>query len=695
MLLVVLSTTATQAQLIAPGELTEVHANLEGIRNCTNCHQLGQRGIDPDKCLSCHTPLRDRIRRDEGFHATVSRQCASCHKDHFGRDFDPVRLATGSFDHSQTGFDLVGRHLNLTCRGCHRSANVVDADVRRFKGQVGRLNETFLGLSETCASCHDDDDPHGASFQGQSCASCHTATSWTDVEGFDHGQTGFALVGQHLQATCASCHPGSGAARFENVATTCQGCHGNESPHSARLSRQDCATCHTPANWSSTPSFNHRATGFALVGQHARIACTSCHGNGRGAARFRAATASCETCHGDENPHGMQFEGQSCASCHGAQTWTAVPNFNHGTTAFVLTGAHVRVDCTSCHTGDGASQVFADAPSECAACHDDAHEGVFGTDCATCHTTADWPQMARTFAEDRFDHETHTGYALVGAHGALDCAACHTQPARRDADIHITLVDDERGQTFPAVDAATCQSCHTDYHDGTFAEALGGADCGGCHTQTAFAPTTFDLARHAETAFPLTGAHLATPCTACHLQPGHTTPTFDIDQACEACHAEGNPHGEEFADPDGVTRCAGCHNATDWDLAAFDHSETGFSLLGAHLRTECTACHTPETQPDGSVVRRFTGLSSECASCHLEEDPHAGQFEGQTCDSCHDTQAFTITAFNHAATRFPLAGAHETVACAACHRPELTADGTEFVRFKPLGTACADCHGSE
>ena len=138
--------------------------------------------------------------------------------------------------------------------------------------------------------------------------------------------------------------------------------------------------------------------------------------------------------------------------------------------------------------------------------------------------------------------------------------------------------------------------------------------------------------------------------------------------------------------------CGNCHSTAEWDLAAFDHRTTGFPLTGRHATLDCRTCHTPTTV-DGRTVHAFTGLDADCAACHADDDPHHGQFDGETCATCHDAEAFTIAAFDHTQTRFPLAGAHERVACGACHGTETAPDGTAFVRFKPLGTDCADCHG--
>lgn len=686
----VLATRPARAQLISPGELAAVHAELEGVRNCTQCHTLGRRGVDPAKCLSCHEPLRDRIRRDEGLHANVARACANCHGDHRGRGADIARFDEPRFRHDLTGFRLAGRHADVSCRTCHTPAAITDPEVRRRKAAAGRLADTFLGLPDDCAGCHRDENPHTRSVSTD-CASCHSPASWNRVPRFDHASTGFALAGAHVRATCTSCHgpEGRGAARFEGIDATCAGCHADDDPHGRQFTGRACSSCHGPSTWQSVPNFDHGRTAFPLAGAHVRIDCASCHGRGRNE-RWSGTAASCATCHEDDDPHGGQFGSTSCGSCHGAARWAGAERFRHDRTDFPLTGAHATADCESCHPDDGADvRAFADLPATCQSCHEDAHDGALGDDCQTCHATATWDRLAATFDAERFDHEGQTGFALVGAHAGADCAACHT-PGARDG-IRVTVL--EEGATFPAVAHDACLSCHEDAHLGAFEDAPGGADCASCHGQDAFAPARFDAARHAEeTPFALTGAHLAVPCAACHGGDADEPPTFALAQTCRSCHADLNPHGDTFADDAGVTACGDCHSTALWDLAEFDHAGTGFPLDGAHRTAECASCHVPETLPDGRVRQPFRGLDATCASCH--ETPHRDQFDGRSCASCHDTVRFTVEAFDHERTAFPLAGAHQAVACASCHTPERTPDGSAFVRFRPLPTTCAGCHGS-
>ncbi len=625
-----------RAQLLSPGPLAEVHAELEGVRNCTQCHELGRRGVDPGRCLSCHTPLRDRIRAGRGLHARVERNCASCHSDHHGRDFDTARFDEQRFDHRRTGFELVGDHRGVACQSCHTPRLVTDRAVRRQKQAAGRLDATFLGVATDCATCHRNENPHRGALRTRNCASCHSAEGWDRVPRFDHAQTGVRLTGAHARAACIGCHgpPGGGATRFREVPT------------------------------------------------------------------------ACASCHAEASPHGRQFAGQPCSACHATTTWTEAPAFSHARTSFPLVGRHVGVACVGCHPTRGGRQQFVGIDAgTCQSCHDDAHDGALGADCATCHTPSGWSVLrsgddgADALAE-RFDHETHTGFALVGAHAEASCTACHGDgraPAgftRRDADFHIRLAGSANGATFPAIqtDGGACLACHTDAHDGQMADLPDGADCASCHGQDAWTPGLFDRARHEQEAgFALVGAHAVVPCSACHTRDGDAPPAFDVPSACAACHADASPHGDQFAGPDGVTACADCHVTDSWDVAAFDHAErTGFALTGAHHAATCTSCHA---RPDDlDAPWSFAGLSTTCASCHAEDDPHAGQFEGRLCSSCHDTEAFALRSFDHTRTAFPLEGAHATVACAACHRSETSPDGTSFVRFTPLPTACAGCH---
>ena len=56
---------------------------------------------------------------------------------------------------------------------------------------------------------------------------------------------------------------------------------------------------------------------------------------------------------------------------------------------FPLTGAHASVPCADCHRSGSFDMLSAHA---CSDCHEDEHEGAFGTACEDCHNTRDWDE---------------------------------------------------------------------------------------------------------------------------------------------------------------------------------------------------------------------------------------------------------------------------------------------------------------
>ena len=293
-LLVVVAAPAS-AQLISPGKLSSAHADLEGVRACTQCHRLRERGIANDLCLTCHELLRSRIEARLGYHATVAdRNCAACHKEHFGTDFALVRLDTTAFEHDRVGFTLEGHHAEVSCRECHTAELVADTAVRRIRTEHHALERTYLGLATTCVGCHRKDDPHGTQFAGQVCTDCHTQNRWKGAAQFDHETTDYPLTGRHRSVECARCHnspsrASRGIVRYAGLAfATCTDCH--RDPHDRHMGTE-CTQCHTTGGWSQITNrqfeqtFDHATTGYALRGAHGDLECARCHSVDAGGAQ--------------------------------------------------------------------------------------------------------------------------------------------------------------------------------------------------------------------------------------------------------------------------------------------------------------------------------------------------------------------------------------------------------------------------
>ncbi|MEZ5978681.1 MAG: cytochrome c3 family protein [Planctomycetota bacterium] len=735
-----------------------VLGQLQGGSGCDECHGSGERGMAracsschaeiADQLLT-GTGVHGRLTGDNG------HDCAACHVEHHGDefplagDFAFLRIgydSVGAFDHAHTEFDLRGAHDALVCSDCHENA-----DVRVLPEGHPR----FLGSSQECSTCHDD--PHEGRYSN-SCATCHgQERPFATVASFAHGDA-FPLVGAHGVPGCIDCHPTDGPHAIAVLATsttheatrTCAQCH--DEPHrdaflasAAALANvpvgDSCAICHDAVHESffegaTTTREQHACTGFDLDAPHDAVTCAQCHGTRDGgdfASRFPGRSRNaCEACHAD--PHGGQFAaggpsafaGAACVVCHAVDAFhpDTFDAAKHARTPFELTGAHLGAECSSCHegahTGDDVVP-FGAADTSCAACHTDAHHGRIdvakGEGCAECHTTESFSQVDRA----AFDHGA-TSFALRGAHLAIDCETCHVPTSSPDAT----------GRTFGRVAPATndgyagCSGCHADVHADRFtpgaevahmdpvaAAHLAGdrAGCARCHTEDSFAVVTgFD--HGAWTGFQLDGAHDAVTCQACHGPGGSGSRSFGLVHerrrgsfdVCATCHAD--PHGgtfDEIGRPrtvDGRTSCARCHTTSSFDAAnggVFDHAMwTAFPLEGAHDAVACAACHTgPRANAGG--MQLGTAPGTRCADCHA--DPHVGQFAvgGRTdCAACHDsTLTFEHLDFDHATdTRFPLDAQHVALDCSSCHVEQELPGGLRVVRYKPLGTACADCHST-
>ncbi len=260
---------------LSPGELTHSHADLEGIRNCTKCHVLGDK-VSNDKCLDCHKVLKSRINARKGYHASrevKGKECASCHSEHHGRQFEMIRFEEKTFDHQLTGYDLTGAHQKIDCRDCHKPDLISDREIKFRKN-------TYLGLGQECLACHEDS--HQKTL-GNDCASCHSTDAFAPAARFDHNKTDFALAGKHRDVDCAECHlkemrEGKSFQRFADIPfAQCSSCH--DDPHQNQHLKR-CDECHTEQAFSDRRQlfrYNHSRTNFPLKGKHRQTACAECH----------------------------------------------------------------------------------------------------------------------------------------------------------------------------------------------------------------------------------------------------------------------------------------------------------------------------------------------------------------------------------------------------------------------------------
>jgi hypothetical protein len=588
---------------------------------------------------------------------------------------------------------LAGGNQRFKCLECHKEISQRIAAHRGYHASLMQQPD-----DDQCVRCHSEHN--GADFQ---------IVHWVpSKEGFDHTKTGYPLEGKHANLRCEQCHnaahipPAEHAAlktkdlnrTFLGLSRACSTCH--QDPHQCRLGNK-CEQCHDFSDWKKVSHFDHSKTRFVLTGEHARVACEKCHKpqeqNPKLIQLVGISSSNCTDCHRD--PHHGAFQAR-CESCHTTAGWKQISearvnsHFDHSRTKYPLLGKHAKVRCAQCHHGGNFKRPLAFA--RCLDCHTDPHSGQFtarkdGGDCLGCHTVSGF--MPSTFG---LREHAATSYPLEGKHAKVACAKCHV-PAGVKAVYKIKKT--------------ACQDCHTDPHKAQFAGAPYKGQCKDCHTPQGFKPSTFTLARHQATQFPLTGGHIAIPCAQCHeakIPPGSKGPAPYRFQTldCTECHTD--PHHGEFRArmdklrPNGkLAGCEACHSTESWTARLrFDHSTTAFPLVGTHRAVPCIDCHKP---PNMEVSLRnvdFKSAPTHCHGCH--QDPHDQQFAqhgvNPECSGCHNSSRWRPSLFDHETrTIFPLKGAHQNVPCKGCHRNLKLVLGKSVLIYEPTPTKCVDCHG--
>jgi hypothetical protein len=93
---------------LSPGDLTDAHAKWEGMSNCTQCHDLGNK-VTNAKCLECHKEMKTLDQQEARLPCEQGGEregLFTCHSEHHGRKFEMVRFDEKTFDHGLTGYPL-------------------------------------------------------------------------------------------------------------------------------------------------------------------------------------------------------------------------------------------------------------------------------------------------------------------------------------------------------------------------------------------------------------------------------------------------------------------------------------------------------------------------------------------------------------------------------------------------------------
>lgn len=631
----------------APVEFTQhdeiyplIGAHAVIANNCDQCHSQGYENT-PNQCIGCHQSDFNSTTNPSHVNLNFSTNCEECHNEN--------SWVPSTFDHDGMFFPIYSGEHNgewVQCSDCH-------------------TDQTNFSVF-TCIDCHehnktDMDDEHsginGYIYESTSCLSCHPTGSADD--GFNHNTTNFPLTGSHIAIECQDCH----VSGYTGTSTLCDDCHHdnylNAPEHSSLGFPIECEQCHNTSAWEDA-TFDHNRTNFPLTGAHVNPGCEDCHSAG-----FEGTSTICVDCHIEDfnsttNPNHQNLGiSNQCDECHSTDPGWSPADFPNHDEFYLLQGAHLTIlDCFVCHNDD-----YNNTPNQCFGCHqtdydgttDPAHQSAgFSTDCETCHRETAW-------LPSTFDHDSQYFPVNSGEHNGEwnACSDCHTNQT------NFTVF--------------SCIECHEhnqidmdDEHQGVDGYVYISQECFACHPDGS-AEGAFN---HAESNFPLTGAHITLLCQDCHSQGYFGTSRLCVDCHADAYNSSQNPSHQTLVLSQ---NCEECHTTEGWAPSTFDHSATGFDLLGGHQINDCSTCHTTDVSTTQNV----------CYNCHQEDystaPDHSTLGFPTECEQCHNTTNWEETTFNHNETNFPLTGAHIGQSCESCH-----AEG-----FAGTSKVCVDCHSQD
>ncbi|MCS7053351.1 MAG: cytochrome C [Ignavibacterium sp.] len=469
---------------ISPGDLSNAHSKLEGLKNCIKCHNPG-KGLSNQKCLDCHQSIKEKIKLNKGYHSSSevkNKNCWQCHSEHHGRDFRLINFNEKEFKHEKAGFPLEGKHNKLLCKDCHNTRFIIDKNIKKEK--------TFLGLSQDCKNCHKD--VHLGSAK-ENCSICHNSENFTNIKQFDHNKTGFDLIGSHKNIKCVKCHlkeqlNNETIIIFSKIKSgNCTNCH--RDIHNGKFGN-NCLKCHNQESFLSINkvNFDHSKTRFELLGKHKNVNCNQCH---KQKLSDKPKFEKCNFCHSDYH-NGQLNKYGDCKECHNEYGFS--PSLfsleKHNKTKFPLLGSHINVECNKCHYVN-QSWNFVFNNLSCESCHRNIHgdeiKSIDSKDdlCINCHNSYSWDLIG-------FDHNS-TKFKLSGKHLETNCKNCHFK---------------NQTWNFKSI-TQDCLSCHSDNHNKQFSSN----DCNNCHSFDDWTAIYFD---HNRTRFKLEGAHKKIKCEKCH-----------------------------------------------------------------------------------------------------------------------------------------------------------------------------------
>lgn len=313
--------------------------------------------------------------------------------------------------------------------------------------------------------------PHGPDFK-ITCSTCHSTKGWQfdkEIYSFDHNKTKMALVGQHTELDCRSCHK---TLIFSEAKTDCNQCHTDIHQNTVG---SDCSRCHTPVSWLvNNINEIHEVSRFPLLGAHRTADCSDCH-KSESLARFDVPGVNCIDCHRQDylattNPkHVNAGFSEECSLCHPVNSfqWTGA-GFNHS--IFPLVQGHSTPKCADCHK----TASYSDASPVCSSCHMPDYNSTvnpnhtasgFPVTCESCHNlNPGWKPASY------IQHDAKSFPIYSGRHNGVwdSCTECHSNTSNYSQFTCISCHEHNKpdmdrehpGEQGYSYNSAACYRCH-------------------------------------------------------------------------------------------------------------------------------------------------------------------------------------------------------------------------------------------
>jgi hypothetical protein len=537
-----------------------------------------------------------------------------------------------------SSFSVITAQENSDCLMCHAD-NTLKGH-RNGKSFSVFVDEKKLGSSVhadiQCINCHQDlegtDFPHTEDVQPAKCDGCH----------------------DDIQAIYERSLHGRAKSRHDNLAPTCQTCHGSHDIISVKDPKSRvapinipyvCGRCHkegSPVQLQRNIPESHILENYS----------ESMHGEGL-LKKGLAVAATCVSCHTSHDilPHtdpkssiARKNIAATCSKCH-----TEIELVHRKVIRGALweKEANVLPACVDCHQPHKARKVFYD-------------QGMADADCLTCHAKKDLKSSVD-------GNSLYVDYSQIkgSMHTQIACSQCHSEVNTS----HVRPCDS-------ITQKVDCSKCHEaigqeysqSIHGNLFAKNDPNAPtCTECHS-------THSVLGRRDPKSPIFPTNIPTLCAKCHRDGEeaavrYTGPEKDIiHNYVESIHGKGLMKS-------GLTvtaTCTDCHTAHH----ELPHTDSTSSIYPGNIAKTCGNCHfgieeSFNQSVHSPLVTKTDKKLPVCNTCHTAHTIKRTDLIGfrleimNTCGNCH--QEIAKTYFDTYHGKVSQLGYSKTAKCYDCH----------------------------